>query len=140
MKKIKILFYTSLKKDLKESYSYSEYEAKEAIISIRKMDRELRKEFIDWYHHGVHPTIKIEELTYDDVLKNITSNPVGAFLYLDFLKKNPAEAKKALIRGMDQVIISREDLDRIKRKNRYISPDNKSEDTSDIILDDKIEE
>ncbi|MDF2539172.1 MAG: hypothetical protein K0S76_2193 [Herbinix sp.] len=135
MKKKRLLFYTSLKKDLKESYSYTDYEAKEAINSIRRMDRELKEVFVDWYHHGVIPSIMVEGLSYEEVLKNITPNPVGAFLYLDFLKKNPTEAKKSLVRGMDQIIISKEDLEKIKQKNNYVAPETAQEDTSDISID-----
>ena len=136
MKKIKFLFYTSLKKDLKENYSYSEHEAREAISSIRKMDRDLKEVFLDWYNHGVNPTIVVEGLTYDEVQKNITPNPIGAFLYLDFLKKNPSEAKKALVRGMDKIVISKEELEKIKKINQYVSPTPSDEDTSDISVDD----
>lgn len=136
MKKIRILFYSSLKKDLIENYSYSEHEAREAIRGIRKMDRDLKGVFIDWYNHGVSPTVVVEGLSYEEVQKHITPNPIGAFLYLDFLKKNPAEAKKALVRGTDRIVISKEELERIKKINNYVSPTPSAEDTSDISVDD----
>ena len=137
MKKRRILFYSALKKDLKESYSYTEFEAKRAIASIRKMDRELKGVFMDWYNHGVSPSIVIEGLSYEEVLKNITDNPIGAFLYLDFLKKNPMEAKKAIVRGADHLVISKESLDRIKKINNYVEPAPEEEDTSDLSNDEK---
>lgn len=56
-------------------------------------------------------------------------------MYLDFLKKNPKEAKKAVVRGVDQIKISREDLEKIKAKNNYVSPEPAEEDTSDITMD-----
>lgn len=136
MKKIKLIKYNTLKKDLQEKYSYTEFEAKEAVRKIRKMDKELKKAFMDWYYYGIEPDLVIEGTTYQEVLKEINPQKIGAFLFLDYLKKEPSDAKKALFRGTDHIIITNEELDKIKRINNYVSPV-VEEDTSDIVIEDE---
>lgn len=83
---------------------YSEYEADKTIIKIENMDKQIKKEFDNWFATGELPDLEIEGIDFLGVLNNINDNEIAVFLYMDWLKREPQAAKRAFLRPIDNLI------------------------------------
>jgi hypothetical protein len=122
--------YFKLKSYIK-SLGFNDNDAKQAIKSLRKMDKELLKVFITWFHTREYPDYQVENLSFTDLVLTVKMNEIKAFLFLDWLKKEPDLAKKALRRPTDSIKISEETITKIK-ENLGSNYKEEVEDTSDI--------
>jgi hypothetical protein len=71
---------------------------------IEKFPELLKTEFQNFLETGELPKTERDDWNYPKLIK-IDFHPVGAFLMLDWLDREPEKAKKALARGFDSVII-----------------------------------
>lgn len=123
-----IINYFFLKKKI-EGLGISKDYSKKAIKKIRKMDKNLKKEFGKWYKYGKTPEREIDGIGFKTLVNTFGMNEINAFLTLDWLIREPEEAKMALISPVDTIIVS----EKYREKN---IPDSEKEDTSDLEIED----
>jgi len=92
------------KKILKKFPVYDEKNIEGVSCDIEEMDKDLRMELENFLETGIAPSIELEGYSIERLKKEFGMNPIGAFLTLDWLKKEPEEAKKSLERGYDEII------------------------------------
>ncbi len=68
---------------------------------IEKLSEPLRTEFEKFLETGDLPDLEVEGWNLERLMKEKNLHPVGAFLMLDWLKKEPQKAKQILARGFD---------------------------------------
>lgn len=123
--------YFKLKHYIKD-LGYDDYEVKETIKSIRKMDKEIKNSFLLWFNKGILPDYEIENFNMQELTEKIKMNEINAFLYMDWLKKEPRIAKKALSKPVDTIVISDELKAKLEAKIGKKDTAEEIEDTSDI--------
>ncbi len=84
---------------LKEE-AYPEYMIEQTTNKLENLEPEIKMAFEQWHIDGTIPTITLEGYTYQDLVKLYGMKPVGAFITLDWLKREPEKAAKALERGI----------------------------------------
>jgi hypothetical protein len=89
-----------LKAFLVEKYDYPAFMAEKTIDKVEKLDPLIYQEFERWLDSGEEPRTEIEGYSVKKLINKYKMNEVGAFLTLDWLKREPDEAKKALSRGV----------------------------------------
>ncbi|MBT9779416.1 hypothetical protein GPL15_23340 [Clostridium sp. MCC353] len=67
----------------------NEWEAMHSIGKLRKIDPDLKKAFYECFNEGVEPDITISNITYQELVTKLNMNMVQAFLYLDWLRREP---------------------------------------------------
>jgi len=87
-----------------DEFGYSEESAAEIIEDLSNCSEQIRSAFLHWWNTGVLPDIEIEQYNVSRLKKEYGMNPIGALLSLDWLLKEPDEAKAALKRGYDEII------------------------------------
>ena len=80
--------------------SYPEFMMEQTANKIENFDAEIKDAFELWLSDETEPTITLEGYTYKDLVHQFGMKPVGAFITLDWLKKEPEKATKALERGI----------------------------------------
>jgi hypothetical protein len=125
--------YFKLKAYIK-NLGFDDYQAKETIKKIRKMDKELKQSFIAWFNKGILPEYEIENFAVQELVDKGKMNEIKAFLYMDWLKKDPNTAKKALSKLTDMIVVSPELKNKLEEKLSESSKkeEAEAEDTSDI--------
>ena len=86
-------------KILKEE-SYPEYMIEQTADKIENLENEIKEVFEKWHLDGTFPTIKLEGYSFQDLVDQFGMKPVGAFITLDWLKREPEKAARALERGI----------------------------------------
>lgn len=98
-----ILKYNRIKSLICEM-GYTEKQAKHAICELRNMDKDLKKAFLWWIRNNEQPTIEIEGVTHAELMENLQMNPIAAFLFMDWLKKDPVAAKRTIFHSVDHIV------------------------------------
>ena len=88
-----------LKEELKKE-GYPEETIENTISKIEKFDSEIKRLFYEWLENSTVPGAEIENYSYEKLTKDFQMKPIGAFITLDWLKRDPKEAKKALEKGI----------------------------------------
>ena len=92
---------------------YTDAEAASAAPKIERMDAQLRNDLLRWDKIGDYPDREVEGFTVAGLVENTGMHPVGAFLMLDWLLREPDEAKYALAQPLTKLEISQTTLTRI---------------------------
>lgn len=66
------------------------------IEKIKKMQPDIIASFVKWFESGEIDTIEIEGYTLEKLMRERKINIVTAYLLLDWLKREPDTAKKAM--------------------------------------------
>lgn len=126
---IVFLNYFKLKKFLRD-IGYSEFEAREVIKNrIRKLSKPVDRAFYKWYTHGTTPDITVDGISFRVLTNDLFMSPMQALLYLDWIAKEPQEARAALRKLKDYVETKRPESE----EPQFTEPEN----TADIQLEDK---
>lgn len=80
--------------------SYPEFMIEQTADKIENFEPEIREVFELWLSDGTMPKITLEGYTFKDLIHQYGMKPIGAFITLDWLKKEPEKAAKALERGI----------------------------------------
>ena len=80
--------------------SYPDYMIEQTASKIENFEPEIKETFELWLLDGTVPKITLEGYTYKELIHQFGMKPVGAFITLDWLKKEPEKATKALERGI----------------------------------------
>ena len=119
-----------------EENDYKKHEIKIVLKKIKNMDTDILTAFISWFEDGQVEDIEVEGISIDDLLQKMNFSYINAFLYLDWLKRDPAEAKIALAGVVDNVRISedvREELSRMFGNQTNETDELMSNDTYEIM-------
>ena len=79
---------------------YPVFMLEKTYAKIEKFQPEIAKAFEQWVNTGAYPELTIEGYTFTYLVNNMNMKPVGAFITLDWLIREPEEAKKALRQGI----------------------------------------
>lgn len=88
-----------LTKLLKEE-NYPAYLIEGTIAKLNKLQPVVADSFDSWLNQGKLPNIEIEGYTYSILVNDYGMKPVGAFLTLDWLCRNPQKATFSLKKGI----------------------------------------
>ena len=98
-----IIKYFQLLNDMKRNYNYSLRQVNHTVGKLLFLDNEVKRSFAEWLDKGKEPKIKVANITFQEQIIDMKMNPYRAFLFLDWLKKDPKTALKALARPTDVV-------------------------------------
>jgi len=84
---------------LKEE-AYPEYMIEQTANKLENLVPEIKDVFEQWHFDGAIPSITLEGYTYQDLVNLYGMKPVGAFITLDWLKREPEKAARALEKGI----------------------------------------
>lgn len=129
--------YFKLKAYIKD-LGFDDFQAKEAIKKIRKMDREIKRAFATWFNKKTLPDIEVENFSISELIDKLNMNHIKAFLFLDWLKKDPIAAKRALAKLSDFIIVPPELKAKLEEKLSESGVQQEVEDTSDIEVEESV--
>lgn len=86
-------------KVLKEQ-EYPEFMIENTINKIINFSPVVTKVFELWINNGREPNINIEGYSYTELVNNWGMKPIGAFITLDWLIREPEKAKTSLRKGI----------------------------------------
>jgi hypothetical protein len=84
---------------LKEE-NYPAHMLDKTIEKLEKLQPEILSAFTQWLSDGKTPSISIENFSFQDLTMKFGMTPVGAFITLDWLVREPEKAKRSLERGI----------------------------------------
>lgn len=86
--------------DLLKEENYPTNMVDSTIKKLEQLQPDIKSAFMLWMSDGNNPTITIEGYSFIDLTSKYGMTPIGAFITLDWLKRNPEKASKALKRGI----------------------------------------
>lgn len=99
MKTCKMLDIKVIRDRLVEDFDCKESQVDSVVEKIIKLAPDIYDAFESWFNTGVVKEIEVEGYTVDSLLRKKKSmNIVGAYLTLDWLRREPEKAKFALNR------------------------------------------
>jgi len=78
-----------------KSMGYPESAIPEVMASISRLDSDLYSLLIEWLQNGVPPAICVAGVSASDLVAR-KLNPVATMLTLDWLRRDPERAKRAI--------------------------------------------
>ncbi|MFA6422868.1 MAG: hypothetical protein WCW17_00270 [Patescibacteria group bacterium] len=96
-----------IKNRLIKKYNYPDEGAELVASKLLGLDEKLVTEFVKWWETDQLPMIEIEGYSIEKFISEYDSTPPAAFLNMNWLIKNPEEAKKAFSKGYDNVIVKK---------------------------------
>ena len=79
---------------------YPEFMFEKTIEKILNFNSKIKEYFEQWLKDGNFPEIEIEGYTFTQLMCEFSMKPVGAFITLDWLIRDPEKAKNALKIGI----------------------------------------
>lgn len=92
---------------------YSDAAASSAAPKIEKMDAQLKNDLLRWDKIGDFPDKEIDGFTVAGLVENVGMHPIGAFLMMDWLLREPDAARCALAQPIAELEINQTALTRI---------------------------
>lgn len=90
---MKIIEFTKLYKKVKEYSNGKHWIDLYNLWKLRHLDAELKEALYIWVNDGV-PSVVIHDVSFVELISSESMNPIQAFLYLDWLKREPVRAIK----------------------------------------------
>lgn len=81
---------------LLEKEGYPSYMIDNTINKLNNLQPIVAKQFDSWVDSGIFPDLSIEGISFVKLVQERGMNPVGAFLALDWLVREPETAKTSL--------------------------------------------
>ncbi len=85
---------------LLEEENYSAHMVETTIAKLDKLQPIIADSFESWLNEGKFPNIEVEGYSYRVLVDDYGMKPVGAFLTLDWLCRNPQKALLSLQKGI----------------------------------------
>lgn len=79
---------------------YPEFMHEKTILKIKNFSEQVSSAFKQWIIDNNEPDITIEGYSYKYLVNSMKMQPVGAFITLDWLIRDPVKAKCALKQGV----------------------------------------
>lgn len=147
LEKIKLrLSYNRLKNYMIDMLGYNENEAISTIKALRKTDPKVLSAFCSWFYSGEFPKKPLFGVNVKALSEYRNLDPIVTFLTVDWVAREPKEAKQALSHAHDTIIVKdiAEELDKYMNDKGWEIPKPpvlEPEDTSDIVVtEEKAEE
>lgn len=114
---------------------YTETEAKHLFATVKTMDKETRKWFINWFDGKGFPECKVEGITVGYLVKNYGLKPMNAFIVIDWLKTDPQAAKYFMLKIPTEMVIDDKTADDMKKflDGKSVPSKPTTEDVDDIV-------
>ena len=80
--------------------NYPAHMVEGTIAKLNKLQPVVADSFDSWLNHGKLPIIEIEGYTYSILINDYGMKPVGAFLTLDWICRDPQKAILSLKKGI----------------------------------------
>lgn len=102
---------------------YSDAAVASAAPKLEHMDPDLKKSLLRWDKIGDLPDREIEGFTVAGLIEYADLHPIGAFLMMDWLLREPEEAKYALAQPVSGLEITTELLSKLEESEAKDHPD-----------------
>ena len=79
---------------------YPEFMHEKTILKIKNFSEQVSSAFKQWIIDNTEPDITIEGYSYKYLVNSMKMQPIGAFITLDWLIREPIKAKSALMQGI----------------------------------------
>lgn len=86
----------TLRETLVEKYDYMESKVDGVVEKISKFSPKVMESFEKWFNTGEVDSIEVEGFTIKDILDKKKMTIVSAYITLDWLHRDPKQAKAAL--------------------------------------------
>ncbi len=122
-------------KDFMVKSGYSEKEATHLFATVKTMDKETRKWFIDWFNGKGFPKTKVEGITVEYLVNNYGLKAINAFIVIDWLKTDPQAAKYFMLKIPAEIQIGENTANEMRAFLKDKKQENGPEisDVSDIV-------
>lgn len=85
---------------LLQEENYPTHMVETTIAKLYKLEPIVAKSFESWLNQGESPNLEIEGYSYHILVSDYGMKPIGAFLTLDWLCRDPERASFSLKRGI----------------------------------------
>src|SRR5512146_317559 len=89
---------------LMRDFGYPEQGAYLVARKVQSMERSIAAAFEAWWNGTVPERVEVEGYTVERLMREHGLKPIGAFLTLDWLAREPEKAKAAVARGYDYIV------------------------------------
>lgn len=79
---------------------YPDYMIESTATKVENFAPDIRDSFEQWLNDGVIPAISVQGHSISSLIEQFGMNPIGAFVTLDWLFRDPEKAQSALKRGI----------------------------------------
>ncbi len=140
------LSYKRLKNYMIDMLGYNENKAVHTIQALRKTDPKILSAFVSWFLTGEFPKKPLFGVNVKALSESRKLDPIVTFLTVDWVAREPKEAKQALSHPHDTIDTKgiSEELDKYMKDKGWKIPEPpilEPEDTSDIVVtEEKAEE
>lgn len=110
--------------DLLKRNDYPEVTICSAISKLENLSDDLKKDLLHWDKTGELPNIEVEDFTVQELIEYYGLHEIAAILMLDWLRREPNEAKIALAQPISIVHIEDNEIELLKQCEKL---DKKSE-------------
>ena len=90
----------SVIKEILVKEGYPDFMIENTMEKIGNFAPDIANAFAEWLDKGIEPDFEVEGFSYAMLMQTYEMKPVGAFITLDWLYRDPDRAKKALKRGI----------------------------------------
>lgn len=84
-----------------EEEKYPEFMIDNTLAKIEKFTPVIKSAFIEWIEQGIVPQQVIAGYSFTQLIRERNMRPIGAFITLDWLNRDPENAKYALENGIE---------------------------------------
>lgn len=85
---------------LLEAQGYPTFMMEKTADKVENFSPQLKEAFENWVEYGEEPTLEMEGYSYHILIEKFKMNPIGAFVTLDWIHREPELAVKSLKRGI----------------------------------------
>lgn len=87
-------------KEILHREGYPEFMIEPTIDKVEKFAEVVAKSFNEWCANNTKPNLEVEGFSFNDLVTKWGMKPIGAFITLDWLLRDPEKAKNSLRRGI----------------------------------------
>lgn len=87
-------------KEILAKEQYPEFMIESTIDKIERFAPAVKNVFNEWYSSNKNPDFSVEGFSFCDLIAKWGMKPVGAFITLDWLVREPEKANEALLKGI----------------------------------------
>lgn len=84
---------------LKEQ-GYPTFMLEKTADKVENLSQPLKESFSMWAEYGIEPSLSIKGYSYNILIERFNMKPIGAFLTLDWILREPEKAIENLNRGI----------------------------------------
>lgn len=86
--------------EILKSEGYPEFMHENTYQKITRFHELIASSFVSWIENNETPDISVEGYSYEFLVNKMKMQPIGAFITLDWLTRDPVVAKAALEKGI----------------------------------------